>query len=353
MTIRQPQGLATVAQLGEFDEIIDVRSPAEYNDDHLPGAISCPVLSNDERILVGTFYKQVSPFEARKIGAVLVARNIAAHVERLFLERPREWRPLVYCWRGGQRSGAFNHILRQIGWDAQRLEGGYKSWRRACIEHLEKLPGKFHFRVICGATGSGKSRLLEALTDRGGQVLHLEEMAAHKGSVLGSLPDAAQPSQRAFETRLAVELGKLDPQRPVFIEAESRRIGSLQLPDALLDGMRCGTCLRIDATLPARVEFLLRDYDYFLSNPRWLGENLGRLQGMQSNETLAHWQQLIEAADWPTLVSELLERHYDPHYRRSQRENYSGFAAPDAVIASDDLTPSGIERLAAAIQLKS
>ena len=353
MTIRQPQGLATVAQLGEFDEIIDVRSPAEYADDHLPGALSAPVLNNEERIRVGTLYKQVSPFEARKIGAVLVARNIAAHVERLFLERPRDWRPLIYCWRGGQRSGAFTHVLRQIGWDAQRLEGGYKSWRRECIERLKKLPGQFNFRIICGATGSGKSRLLDALTGRGAQVLHLEEIAAHKGSVLGSLPDSAQPSQRAFETRLAVELGKLDPQLPVFIEAESRRIGSLQLPDALLESMRCGSCLRIDATLPARVEFLLRDYDYFLRNPRWLGENLDRLQGMQSNEILAHWQQLIEAADWPTLVNELLQKHYDPHYRRSQRENYSGFALANEVFATDDLTPSGIARLAASILLKA
>jgi tRNA 2-selenouridine synthase len=349
MTTRQPQGLATVAQLGEFDEVIDVRSPAEYADDHIPGAISCPVLDNDERIRVGTLYKQVSPFEARKIGAVLVARNIAAHVERLFLERPRDWRPLVYCWRGGQRSGAFTHILRQIGWDGQRLDGGYKSWRQHCVSRLLELPGQFHFRVICGATGSGKSRLLEALARQGAQTLHLEELAAHKGSVLGCLPDAPQPSQKAFETRLVLALSALDRQRPVFIEAESRRIGSLQLSDAMLEAMRRGSCLRVDATLPARVDFLLGDYDYFLRDPRWLIENLDRLKGLQSNETLARWHMLIETGAWPTLVGELLELHYDPHYRRSQRENYSGFATPDQVFAAADLTSKGIADLAEGI----
>ena len=344
MSVRQ-HGVANVAQLDEFDEIIDVRSPAEYAEDHLPRAISCPVLDDAQRARVGTLYQQASPFAAKKIGAVLVAKNIAGHIERLFLDQPRDWRPLVYCWRGGQRSGAFSHILRQIGWDAQRLEGGYKAWRRHVHEQMATLPQRFDYRVVSGATGSGKSRLLEALAAQGAQVLHLEEIAAHKGSVLGGLPDEPQPTQKMFESRLFAALSSIDPGRPVFIEAESRRIGSVQLPDALLATIRAAPSLRIEATVAARVEFLLRDYAYFLADPRWLIGKLEHLRGLQSSETLARWTALVEAGAFPELVGELLELHYDPLYRRSQARNYAGFDAA-AKIETNDLSPAGIERLA-------
>ncbi len=253
MSERLPKGLATVAQLAEFDDIIDARSPAEYADDHVPGARSCPVLSNEERARVGMLYKQASPFAAKKVGAVLVARNVAAHIEAHFLDKPKDWRPLVYCWRGGQRSGAFSHILREVGWNAHRLDGGYKSWRRQVIDELEVLPGRLRLRIVSGATGSAKSRILEALATHGAQVLHLEELAAHKGSVLGDLPDAPQPSQKAFESRLRAALAGFDAERPVFAEAESRRIGSVYLPNVMIAALRAAPCLRIEATRPARV----------------------------------------------------------------------------------------------------
>jgi tRNA 2-selenouridine synthase len=349
MSQHQAHGVATVAQLVAFDEIIDVRSPAEYAEDHIPGAISCPVLSNDERARVGTLYKQISPFEARKLGAAMVARNIADHIERSLLDRPRTWRPLVYCWRGGQRSGAFSHILRQIGWDAQRLEGGYKAWRRQVIADLAELPDRYRYIVICGATGSAKSRVLEALGQLGAQVLHLEEIAAHKGSVLGSLPNTEQPSQKCFETRLHLALSGFDATRPVFVEAESRRIGQLQMPDTLLEAVRRGRCFHIEATVPARVEFLLRDYDYLLGDAAWLNERLDRLQGLQSNEALARWRLMVAAGDWRTLVEELLAHHYDAHYRRSQTQNFVGYGESDVSFATDDLSSASIQRLAAAM----
>ena len=164
MTARlQRSHTVTVAQLDAFDEVIDVRSPSEFALDHVPGAANCPVLDDEERARVGTLYKQVSPFDARKLGAALVSKNIARHLEEHFRGRDRGWRPLVYCWRGGKRSGAMAHVLREIGWDAATLEGGYRSYRREVMAQLEKLPARFRFRVVCGATGSGKSRLLEAL----------------------------------------------------------------------------------------------------------------------------------------------------------------------------------------------
>ena len=338
-------GVANVTQAGEFDEIIDVRTPAEFAEDHIPGAVNCPVLSDGERARVGTPYKQDSPFVAKKLGAALVARHIAEHIEGRFLDRPRSWRPLVYCWRGGKRSGAMTHVLRQVGWQACALEGGYKSWRRHVVAELAELPRRFAFRVVTGATGIGKSRLLEALAAQGAQVLDLERLAAHKGSVLGGLPDAAQPSQKLFESRLLAVLRELTFNRPVFVEAESRRIGALQVPDALLETMRASPCLRIEATDAARIAFLIGDYDYFLADPASLKEKLDCLRELQSGETLSRWNALIDARDWPALVAELLESHYDPLYRRSQGKNYVRFAdAPR--FATDDLSPAGLEKLA-------
>ncbi len=345
MSERVPKGVAKVTQLSGFDAIIDARSPSEYAEDHIPGAVNCPVLSDEERARVGTLYKQVSPFEAKKVGAALVARNIARHLEERFLDKPKGWRPLVYCWRGGQRSGAFQHILREIGWDAHRLEGGYKEWRRHVLAVLAERPGSLAFRVVSGATGSGKSRVLEALAARGAQVLDLEALAAHRGSVLGSLPDAPQPSQKAFETRLYAALSGFDPARPVFVEAESRRIGTLHLPDALVAAIRAAPCLRIEATLTARVEFLLRDYAWFLDDPRLLAEKLAHLRGLQSAETLARWRALARARDFRALVAELLERHYDPLYQRSQTKNYAAYERAPAFV-TDDLSPAGIDDLA-------
>lgn len=322
-----PRGVATIAQLAEFDAVIDARAPGEFAEDRLPGAISMPVLNDEERARVGTLYKQVSVFEAKKLGAALVSRNIARHIEEHLLDKPKSWRPLVYCWRGGQRSGAFTHILREIGWDAHRIQGGYKRWRQHVNEQLQLLPPQFRFRVISGATGSGKSRLLEALATQGAQVLHLEELAAHKGSVLGNLPGQAQPAQKGFESQLLSALSALDPAHAVFVEAESRKIGRLQLPDAVLGAIRGASGLRIEAPLRARVEFLLRDYDYAVADPAWLIERLGHLKGLQSNETLAHWRAMIAAGDFAALVEELLTLHYDPLYQRSQTSNYDSFDA--------------------------
>lgn len=339
------RGVANVAQLAEFDDIIDARTPEEFAEDHIAGASNRPVLNAEERARVGTLYKQVSPFEARKVGGALVARNIADHLERHFAEKPKSWRPLVYCWRGGQRSGAFTHILREVGWQAHKLAGGYQSWRRHVIGEVDRIPATLSFRVLTGATGSAKSRILEAIGQQGGQVLHLEALAAHKGSVLGGLPREPQPGQKMFESRLYQALAALDPSRPVFAEAESRRIGALHLPTPLLEVLRSAPCSVIEAPLAARVNFLLRDYAYFLADPVHLANRLDHLKGLQSNQTLEHWHKLIAAGDFPTLVAQLLEHHYDPHYKRSQEKNFAAYTAAKKQQA-EDLTEPDIQRLA-------
>ena len=316
------ENTSTVTHLDDFDEIIDVRSPAEFALDHVPGAKNYPVLSNEERARVGTLYVQVSPFDARKLGAALVARNIASHVESEFASRPHNWRPLVYCWRGGKRSGGMAHILREIGWRTTTLEGGYQSYRRAVVAELESLPRRFQYVVVCGPTGSGKSHLLSALAAQGGQVLDLEALARHRGSVLGALPSEPQPSQKMFDSLLWQQLRHFNPSLPVFIEAESRRIGSVQLPSALLENMRAGRCARIEPTIEERVRFLIAEYRHLTVDPDLLKAQLRLLSDLQPRSVIEQWEQCINAGAWAELVTDLLERHYDPLYRRSNLRNY-------------------------------
>lgn len=313
---------ANLSQLDDFDEIIDVRTPDEYADDHIPGAINCPVLSNEERITVGTLYKQVSPFEARKVGAALVAKNIAHHLQTRFMDKPKSWKPLVYCWRGGQRSGAMSIILGQVGWAAYKLEGGYKTWRRDVLEKLETLPARFSFRIICGPTGSGKSRLLDALAAEGAQVLDLEALACHRGSVLGGIPAQAQPSPKAFETALAQTLSRFDPARPVFVEAESSKIGRLTLPAPLVRAMHGSACVLLDTARSARIALLMEEYQHFINDPEALIKRLEILKPFHGTKRIEEWEGLVRAGKFDALVNELLALHYDPSYLRSQGNHY-------------------------------
>lgn len=339
---------ARVGEIDLYDEVIDVRSPAEYAEDHVPGARNCPVLDDAERAEIGTLYKQVSPFDARRRGAALVARNIARHLEGAFAGRDRGWRPLVYCWRGGKRSGAMTHVLREVGWQAAQLEGGYKAFRRAVVAALESGPRGFRYVVLCGETGSAKSRVLEALAARGAQVLDLERLACHRGSVLGGLPDTPQPAQKRFETLVWDALRRMDPAEPVFVEAESKKIGQLQVPDALLATMRAAECARIEAPLEARVAFLIDEYRHFLAAPPALKAQLECLTGLYGRETVAGWQARADRGDWAGLVAELLTAHYDPAYRRSTIRNYARLA--DAYVARPrDLAPPSIAAVAEAL----
>ncbi len=314
-------GAVTVAQLHEFDEIIDVRSEDEFAEDHIPGAVNLPVLNNAERAEVGTVYKQVSSFDAKKIGAGLVSANIARHLQR-FQDRPREWRPLVYCWRGGGRSGALAHVLMQVGWRAGRLDGGYKAYRRTVIDELQVLPANFDWRVVCGMTGTGKSRLLRALREHGAQVLDLEELAAHRGSVLGNLPDAPQPPQKLFESRVWQALRQLDPARPVFVESESKKIGNLRVPEKLIDTMWASACVVIDAAMPVRVALLKEEYAHFLGDAKLLNTQLDCLRPLHGSAVIDAWQQMGITGEWDRLTEDLLVRHYDPAYTRAINAHY-------------------------------
>ena len=325
-----------LAELDSFDCIIDVRSPAEFALDHIPGAVNFPVLDNEERAQIGTLYKQDSPFAAKKLGAALVSRNIANHLEKHFQDFPRTWRPLVYCWRGGERSGAFTHILNRIGWKAMQLEGGYQGFRRTVIDGLEQAAEQFSFRVICGMTGSGKTRVLQEARHYGAQILDLEALAIHRGSVLGNEPNIEQPSQKGFETALWNALRALDPSRPVLVESESKKVGGLHVPDALMEKIRSGACIELRSSPQTRVSWLIREYHHFLTDTDNFKAKLALLTAHYGKVQIAKWNEAIDAGQFPGLVEELLIKHYDPSYQSSIVRNFPQYNIDHFVQLEDD-----------------
>ena len=309
---------ANVADLPSFDEIVDVRTPAEFALDHIPGAINAPVLTDEQRIVVGTLYRS-DAFGATRLGASLVAHNIGQHLETVFADRPPKWRPVIYCWRGGKRSASMTTWFNLIGWHAQQLAGGYKSYRRVVLGQLEVLPRQFNWTVLRGLTGCGKTRLLSALHQVGAQVLDLEALAHHRGSLLGGLPNLPQPSQKAFDSGLAAALSYLKPEQTVFVESESRGIGSIRLPTSLLEAIQHAPAIEITASHDSRVAYLCEDYAHLFDDVPSFKTQLLRLRELHGKATIERWHGLIDQRDVTTLFSELIALHYDPAYRRGQR----------------------------------
>lgn len=325
MALRTLSAEEALLRLHAFDAVIDARSESEFAEDSLPGAVNWPTLNDEERARVGTRYKQTSAFDARKQGAVLAARNIAAHVERHAQGLPQSWRPLVYCWRGGQRSGSLATVLSAIGFTVHVLEGGYREFRRAVLRDLEALPNRLAFRVLAGRTGSAKTRLLRALAEEDAQVLDLEALARHRGSVLGPLPGQPQPSQKSFETALWQALRSLQPQRVVWVESESRTIGRLRVPEQLLQRMRAAPCVELQMPVAARVAYLLEDYAHFAAAPEAFCQRLDALRNVQGHAMIDRWQAQVRSGELAAVVEALLLLHYDPVYGRSTGRNYLQF----------------------------
>ncbi len=331
--------LSDLARLG-FDDIIDARAPAEYAEDHLPGAISLPVLNDAQRAEVGTIYKQVNPFTARKLGAALVAQNVAGHLLTTLADRPGGWRPLVYCWRGGQRSGSFATILQQIGWRVETIAGGYKAWRGLVVNALYDTPFPAPVYVLDGNTGSAKTELLNLLPARGFQVLDLEGMARHRGSLFGSM--GGQPSQKAFESTLAMAIDALDPNRPVVVEAESAKIGDCRLPPGLWAAMQAAPRVAIAAPAPQRARYLLRAYADLVADEARLVRVINLLRPAHPAERIADWLTCAAKGDFARLAEGLMEQHYDPRYASHRARS----AAAVAEIAAPSLAPEAMSPLA-------
>lgn len=346
MSVDRITAQEALVRLADFSTIIDARSEGEYAEDHLPGAVNWPSLNDEERKIVGTRYKQINQFEAKKLGAALVAKNIAAHIQREVLDKPREWQPLVYCWRGGKRSGSLALILDQIGFKVTLVDGGYKAFRAALVADLPQLAARHSYQVVCGTTGSGKTRLLQALQAQGAQVLDLEALANHRSSVLGLIPGVPQPSQKAFDSLIWAALRSFDPARPVYIESESKKVGNVAVPEGLIAAMRAAPCLQLELAEDERVALLLEDYDFFVKDIAFFCERLGALTEARGKETVQDWQARARSGDVASVVRELLVRHYDPVYLQSMRRNFSHYETA-RVLAPRNHTAAAMAELAA------
>ena len=342
-------------QLDQFDSIIDARTEAEYAEDHLPGALNWPTLNNAQRIEVGTMYKQINAFEAKKRGAAMAAINIAGHIHQHVMDKPRDWKPLTYCWRGGKRSGSLSLILSEIGFKVTIIDGGYKAFRAAVVDDIPRLAERLDFRVVCGPTGSGKTRLLQALQKRAAlpmpegqtapQVLDLEALANHRSSVLGVLPGVPQPTQKAFDTLVWNALRRFDPSRPVFVESESKKVGNVAVPVSLMDKMRSSPCLNLQLPLEERVALLMEDYDFFVKDTAFFCDRLEALTMARGKVVVQGWQALARANQCEPVVRELLTLHYDPVYLQSMERNFKQYGTAK-IIAPQDHSMSAIAELA-------
>lgn len=306
-------------RLLEFDEIIDVRSPAEFELDHVDGAVNLPVLSNDERARIGTIYARKSRFTAHRMGAALVARNIAGHLEGHLSGKDGGYRPLLYCWRGGQRSEAFAEVLVRVGWRAETVSGGYRAYRRIVVKELYEDHFAAPVTLLDGNTGTGKTAILGLLASRGVQVLDLEGLAKHRGSVLGRTC-RRQPTQKQFESALAFRVAELDPMRPVILEAESSKIGRCTIPPSLWKAMRMAERIEIAAPLDSRARFLVREFSELADDRERLQECIDLLIPFHSPATVEIWRGLATTGELTQLTAQLIEQHYDPRYDRQRKK---------------------------------
>ncbi len=323
-----------------FDTLIDVRSPAEFSQDHIPGAINLPVLSNLERADVGRVYKQQSPFSARKICAALLAQNAARHLLGPLAQKDGGWRPLVCCWRGGQRSGAFAMVLQQVGWRAETVQGGYQSYRRLVSQamHMATLP--HGLLLLDGNTGTAKTELLHRLAERGEQIVDLEALAGHRGSVFGGTGQG-QPTQKSFESALAAAFAGFDRNRRVWLEAESSKIGNILIPPSVWQAMKAAPRLAISAPIAARASYLVQAYGDITQDHQLLIEKLSILTPHQGHEQVAHWQSMVANGQMQMLAGELMQKHYDPAYARSRHQHGARALGQVTAAGLDDAGLSG------------
>jgi len=312
-----PERVNLPISLKDYPDIIDVRSPSEYEEDHIPGSINLPVLTDEERHEVGLLHTQ-SPYEARRLGATLITANVHRHLSTTLANHPRHFSPLLYCWRGNLRSNSMAIIFRAIGWRARILDQGYKSWRKWLMEDLDATfsKPKPELIVLGGLTGCGKTLLLHELEKQGAQILDLENIANHRGSILGTPLNSSQPNQKRFESLLWHQFQQFDPSRPVFTEAESNRIGKLQCPPSLWKRLGQARVVLLELPIEERVKLLTREYPHFIKDQSLLKETISGLTRLRGKERIQQWNEFIDQERWPEFLTSILEDHYDLVYRR-------------------------------------
>jgi tRNA 2-selenouridine synthase len=309
-------------ELHHFDSVIDVRAPSEFAEDHILGSINLPVLSDAERILVGTTYKKESRFKARKIGAALIAKNSAQYLETKLFEKERDWRPLIYCWRGGQRSSSFATILSEIGWRPSLVAGGYKNYRNEVTQLLHKTQLPYRFILISGHTGTAKTEIVNILNEFSLQIIDLEGLANHRGSVFGATA-TKQPSQKLFESRLFTRLQSLDSHKPIILESESNKIGQLAIPSMIWNIMKVSPRIEVTAPLNERAKYLTNTYADLIEDKAQLTQRIEFLTHQHGHRKVCEWKNLATENKFTQLAKDLMFFHYDSRYQNSQQRHPS------------------------------
>ncbi len=298
----------------DIDEIIDVRTKAEYEEDHIPCAINLPVLLQKERDIVGKIYKKENGFNAKKLGASFISKNISKIIKKKFYNKPGSWKPLIYCWRGGQRSKSIAIVLSEIGWQVRVLKGGYKTYRASINNELNKITKNSKFMVLKGPTGCAKTKILKKLNSIGVSSIDLEGIALHKGSLLGNIPKFNQPSQKLFESRLYFQLKSIKNRKLIFIESESSKIGNLYLPQILLNKIKNSPAIEISADLNARIMYLINDYKNYLVQDNSFIKLFKYADSKIGKQKVDKWRNYYKKKDWYNLAYYLITEYYDPLY---------------------------------------
>jgi tRNA 2-selenouridine synthase len=324
----------------DYALIIDARSPHEYVEDHVPGAVNLPVVDDAQFAEVGTQHR-TDPHAAYLIGAQYSFHNLSEHTKALISRFRPDDRFLVYCFRGGKRSALWAANLRLIGFTVDVVPGGWKRYRNWVRESLVTLPPRFGYVVLCGPTNCGKTRLLQELARQGEQVLDLETLASHKGSLLGDLPGRPQPTQKYFDTLVLDVLRGFDPARPVWVEAESKKIGRLLVPEELTAAMRRAPTIHLGVPMPERVRLCREDYAHFAADPRSMVAKLQSLKPLVGGEELALWQVMADSGRTDELFERLMTQHYDPAYLRSTTREFGPGDATNR-LALESLQPDAL-----------
>lgn len=304
--------------------IIDVRSPSEHEDERIPHSLNVPLLLDDERAEVGTIYKEQGEMVARRHALKFISRKVPDIIDKMMEPKLHGQPVVVYCWRGGLRSEAVASLLSIAGISCSRLTGGYKAWRKMVLNDLQSDRYAFEPVVIHGMTGVGKTEVLAALRDLGAQSLDLEALANHRGSAFGAMGLGKQPSQKDFESHIWLCLRAFKQAEPVFLEAESRKIGKLSVPDNILRRIRTGRAVLVKGSLDSRAQRLAQQYMQDMS-----GGSADLAHGLQLFEQLRPFVSKKIADEIVKLASEgnlfeaikiLLTEYYDPLYLHSLKQ---------------------------------
>lgn len=307
----------------QFVQYIDVRAPREFNDGAIPGAINMPLFSDEGHEKVGTVYKQKGEQQAKKIAMAHVAQRLP-EIYDIFLEveskAKQEGKQLViYCARGGMRSRSIQGLLENIGHSVDRLEGGYKAYRQVVLEALEAACQQANMIVLHGMTGVGKTQILKGLRDKGLGVIDIEGICRHRGSLLGRIGKEAQRSQRDFEHDLLNTLLE-HTGKPIFLEAESKRLGRNTLPDSFMAAMERGKHIEITADIPLRRTILCREYVFSSEAVDGIHHILNEFRKGLGHKVVDELQAKLLAGYYEDVAEVLMLGYYDPKYKHASRK---------------------------------